>query len=93
MARANKVCENCFYSRKAMNEDLVVCAYMDDILRKDEIMGDKQDWKTARYFASLSNFSGDVFEAFAEPVKDGEPVMKVCVLKTAKCGKWAAKSH
>lgn len=79
-------CETCYYSKPAMNEDLVMCSYMDDIMNHGNVLDSKEEWSTARYFAKLTNFSGDAFEAYVE-VGD-EKLLKVCVEKTAKCGKW-----
>lgn len=79
-------CENCYYSKPAMNEDLVVCTYMNDILNHDGIMDSTEEWRTARYFAKLTNFNGDAYEAFAD--EDGEKILKVCVSKDASCGKF-----
>ena len=82
-------CNSCYYSQPALNEELVVCSYMNDILSNGDILDSKEEWRNARYFARLSNFSGDAFEAYA---KEGEEtVLKVCVDKSSICGKWAQK--
>jgi len=80
-------CVNCFYSKPAMNKDLVVCTYMDDILSHGNILDSKEEWSSAKYFTKLTNFSGDAFEAYSE--ENGEKVLRVCVSKDASCGKFA----
>ena len=79
-------CSTCYYSKPSLNKDLVVCTYMNDILSHGDILDSSEEWKSARYFARLTNFSGDAFEAYAD--EKGEKVLKLCVEKSAKCGKW-----
>jgi hypothetical protein len=90
MKRENK-CEDCFYSAKSLNEDLVVCTYMDDVFNVDggPSSSEKAN-ETAKYFVELTNFSGDVYEAFADDGSD-EPKLKMCVTKDSWCGKFAKR--
>ena len=91
MARKNK-CEDCFYSTPSLNEELVVCTYMDDIFNTDGGPGKSEKAnETAKYFVDLTNFSGDVFEAYAD-VGEDEPVLRMSVNRDAWCGKFAKKA-
>jgi len=85
-----KTCETCYYSLPSMNEELVMCTYMDDLIVNEEAnLSNDKDLQTIRYFTDISNFSGDAFQAYVE-TKDG-PKLKLCVEKSASCGKWNHK--
>jgi len=86
------VCKDCYYSSESLNEELVVCSYMDDIFNKEgnEFLS-KQETETAKYFVDLTNFSGDVFKAYAPTTNSEEPELKICVNIDSWCGKFAHK--
>ena len=85
-----KRCEDCFYSQVSLNKDLVVCTYMDDIFNSDGgPLVSQRETETAKYFVELTNFSGDVFQAYAEVNGEDEPQLRISVNKDSHCGKFA----
>jgi hypothetical protein len=85
-----KKCETCYYSHPAMNEELVVCSYMNDIISGEaKDLSNDVDLQTIKYFTDITNFSGDAYQAYVEI--EGEPVLRLCVEKEASCGKWQHK--
>ncbi len=78
-----KKCVDCYYSKPSKNYKLVVCTYMDDILSNGNILDTGTEWSSARYFAKLTNLKSNVYEAY-----DMDNVLRVCVEKSGKCGKW-----
>ena len=88
-----RACEYCYYARPCMQDDLVVCDYLDDIIKnKEATFLTKEDEKVVKYFVDLTNFQGDVFKAYRVPTKENEdPTLAICVVKTGHCGKFQKK--
>lgn len=86
-------CGNCYYSQPSLNKELVVCSYMNDIIKSEsKDLENQADLRTIKYFTSLSNFSGDAFLAYSgEKDENDAYVKKLCVAKDSRCGKFKNK--
>jgi len=82
-----KACENCYYSRVAIREDLVFCSYLADT------MGDTKDGRIVEHVIDTLRFKGFMFEGYVQmdPKDKEEPVKMPCVTLKSQCRKFSAK--
>ena len=85
-AEAERKCEDCYYSRPAVNDDLMFCSYIGDVMAMEDIK-DGYNMELAKDLSRTIAFSGDVFEAFIDTGKDA-PILAPCVAKTSSCRKY-----
>ena len=77
-------CENCYYSKPAIRDDLMYCSYIADTI------GDGSDVKLDKHVTETIRFRGFVHEAYVE-FGENPPQLKPCVTLKSVCRKFTAK--
>jgi len=78
-----KACENCYYSKNAVRDDLMYCSYIGDTI------GDGKDNSIAEHVIDSLRFKGFVYEGYVD--FGGELVLKPCVTLKSQCRKFNPK--
>jgi hypothetical protein len=83
MSKNERKCENCYYVRPAVRDDLLYCSYLGDTI------GSGEDISLDEHVVNSIKFKGFVFEGFVEIA--GEPVLKPCVTPDSRCKKFSTQ--
>lgn len=86
MVDGKKGCDDCFYSRQAVNEDFMYCSYVGDVLSMGGVENG-YNMDLARELSKTIGFSGDVYEAFID-MGGKAPVLGPVVTKVSRCRKF-----
>jgi len=83
-------CRTCGYAKPAVNDDLIYCYYVSDILDKCK---DKNDQiSTAKYLTKTINFKGMVFEGFVDKDENSDkPSLSILMEEYSSCSKYFKK--
>jgi len=82
-----RICENCYYSKPAVRDDVVYCSYLGDTI------GDGKNQEKSEHVIDSIRFKGFVYESFVQldPKGKEEPKLLPCVTLKSQCRKFHEK--